>query len=1754
MKKVLLLIAILAMTVSFCVGCGGSADHTHEYTYSFVEGKTPTEETRGEVVGTCSVCGATKSVMLPALTDTITWSVEEKAATCVEKSAKVYTAKNYPSIKLVIEGEIDSDAHKFTEVAAKDATCAEPGNVAYKKCDLCGKIFVGNEEKTLADVTLKAAHTLTSVAAKDATCTEDGNIAYKKCDLCGKIFVGNEEKTLADVTLKAGHKLVDVAAKDATCTEDGNIAYKKCDLCGKIFVGNEEKTLADVTLKAGHKLVAVAEVPASCTQTGVLAHDKCSVCGNLFVDGVEKEAEELVIAKTAHTEVIDAAEEATCTKPGKTEGKHCSVCNTVLVPQETIPAGHNIVDGKCSRCGLAASYGMATFYAWTADGGTPSGTKYLVLNEKGEGTDTLFYTSTDYYRNSKVKVELIDEATGRIRLTVSYEEKSNGWGDDDGGWTEVTYEAKTKYFYGYLDRASGIIIIGSSAINDGKDPDFTGIRFMVPIASPDSLTADNFVTCDTSKVTVGDAKPYTFTSGGNTYNVFIENGKIYFGVSFADENGNALSAADMKTAPIFYVKNAEGEIVARYGALNDVIAPLDGLEGSYTAADKTLTLDGAGSATYDGVTGRYEVLENGKVAVYIEENSKVVVYYEVTLSGNTATVEKPMVNVTLKSDYVIEGGQTVVSVNKNTVYVTVSLSNTDEMNFVGWTYKDGEKDVVISGSEEIVVTGDMTLTAVWKALTVITITDSGFDGNKLLGDTVIRANVGDVLYEILVEKYGVEYKGVLGYFEATFMVGENELTESAQIGEDDTAIEITVVWTKLPDYVGTYYGGELFNLGFGNNGGKTLTIDKTGKISGLRTGQVISYDEATQTVTWQTGSKTYKFYFDKEAKVILGIYNDNDILNDYYFLGQDLGTDGKVVANYGVYDYKVGSSSASYNAQFIEAKTALGDNTIIFTYNNVIYSGVTIKNALGENLVVDKSKDNSIANATTVLVYKGETLVYSRASAAGYTFKDSTSTSKMTRPLDIYFGTYTCVGEADLTFDGTGEFIWGEKRGTYTLADEASLTFDLYVVSDGKNTEYHVVMIDTAEKSFVSEKPMVDVLFETSITPNESLVESVSVNKNIAYTLPVLTAEGHVFRGWLNGETLLTGSVVVTEDLILEAKWDVKYTVTVVYNDNATETAVLTYGEGDKVVVDAPVWKAHKFDGWFTTATFDEGTEWTGNNQAISASVTIYAKWSDAEAYYNTYVATELTGSNKFGKSSVYSWTTAIIGINANGKAVGTAYPFRGDISVEDYNKETGELKLYVGSSFYRGYLNKANGIMILCKSSGDSAKFENVFFMNPFETTNMNSSSSNFHSSYWNNGKTRAISYVYDGVNYTIFIHNDKVYFDVQFKTALTGGEDVTGEACYTKDLLFVLDSEGNRLFKFAKDGDNGLTEVDKYEGAYADATYGTVTLNGVSAISFGGNNGTYSKVEGSEGVFDVYMTEGDITVYYTLTVSLEAGTCELVKPMVTLTFDYNGVTPVEEHSASVSVNKNVEYTLPVYTSETHVLRGWYVTGDESQTLVKTLVPTEDVSFVATWAQKVVLTIVYGNGIENVVVNFAVGDVITLADYVPAYTNGKIFEYWYESEDGGVTEGAKYTAATVTEAKTLYCKWVEHGPYEISDASSSARYAFTYDAETGIWTSGNKNQSSSSSVLKIKALGDITITFEYGCSSESNWDKFTISVNGSTKHTISGEVDFATETITLKAGDILEFKYSKDSSGNDGSDIAQIKDLKIDGVAITEM
>lgn len=77
---------------------------------------------------------------------------------------------------------------------------------------------------------------------------------------------------------------------------------------------------------------------------------------------------------------------------------------------------------------------------------------------------------------------------------------------------------------------------------------------------------------------------------------------------------------------------------------------------------------------------------------------------------------------------------------------------------------------------------------------------------------------------------------------------------------------------------------------------------------------------------------------------------------------------------------------------------------------------------------------------------------------------------------------------------------------------------------------------------------------------------------------------------------------------------------------------------------------------------------------------------------------------------------------------------------------------------------------------------------------------------------------------------------------------------------------------------------------------------------------------------------------------------------------------------------------------------------------------------------------------------------------------------------------------------------------------------------------------------LKFDVAG--TLTFEYMVSSESS-DYLHISHNDTRLVSISGTSNsYTAKTITIAAGDTVEFKYVKDNSGNSGQDTAYIKDL----------
>lgn len=1553
--------------------------------------KAPTATETGLARKYCA-CGSYEEETVAVLTDSV-WTKQHTDATHAAAGADVYTSV-YGTVTVVIP-QIE---HSFT------GEYKDNGDGTHsRKCTGC-EAYSDAVAHDFSKKVIDDAH-----KAKDADCTHAATYYYS-CE-CG---AKSTELTFESGSA-LGHNYSEFkVTKEPTCTETG-VAESICENC--------DETQTNIIAALGHKYTDQYEPIefeyGEFLDTYYQHAPKCDVCG--YVNESDSENHTFDNEHFYVTSGGDVYE--VCTKCGfyDSEDPISSLSNWTV--KERVEADYNkagyaiYTDGtrtyRKEFAKLVAPYDGKTYYSFELsinDNGVFAvgdswSTAQITFNENGVGTGTA------YPFRGTTKITMVNAETGEIKWTFS--------GTD---------------YKGYVDFETGIIIRTKAQV-------FSDVFIMLPVDS--GIKKSDLAG---SKLADGMAASYTTLCNlheYHTFNILINDEGVLFGVKLQDKDGNALTSDQCGSANYVKVSAKDGNVLGAYQKNADgAFVKTDNYEGTYGNAQfGDVVLDGIGGATINGKAGVYSYNEEKEYfELYVGESvENATEYYTFTLADGQITVEKPMTAITYVTAYGADTiGDEYKSVNSNVKFTLPVLANVAEAGvneFVGWTIEGQEGYVT-----EYTPTGaDVTLTAVWKAPVTITIKD-GAAGETITKQVPYGEEIGAYLptWDIDGNRkfigWGIDSDGDGKYTE-----DDEEFDTTTTATKDITLVPM---WKEIPAYVGTYHGSELWGKESSSEK-KALTIDIDGNITGLiKTGKVTAYDPATQKVTWSDGKKNNTFYFDAEAKIILGIYEDNDIGKDYYFLGQDMPSDGRVVASYGVYAVKVGGTITGYYAQFVEAKTALGDNTIIFTYGNKIYSGVEIKDLNGNTLSVKSSATNSIAKSASVLVYKDGKVIFARAAAEGKaTIGDSTNSS-IPRELDAYFGTYTCEDQDNLVLDGTGKFKWGEKNGTYAVTDAEAKKFDLYVVDkDGKNAEYYVVTLNGS--TYTAEKPMVTVTYTTAITPIEALEATVQVNKNIEFTLPTLTNADNMFRGWLieGNETLYNGAYKPVANVDFTAKWDTKYVFTAVYNDGTTDNLVKAYGEGDIVDLATPVWAKHRFDGWFTTESFDEGTEWTSGS-AITADITVYAKWSDAEAYYNNYTDMELSGTNANGATSSLYSRSMTLSIDADGNYSGTMYPFDGTGKISNYDKATGKMNL---GSFY-AVLDSSTGIIVASRNDD----FSDVFFMTPFETK---TSESAFSSSYWNGGKTRVIEYTCDGTTYRVFINGGNVYFNVTFMSALTGGTAVAGADCYKTSTLYVLDSEGNKVESFAYNGTT-MVATDGTEGTYMDGDVKYV-LNGAGLIGIYNQDGslvgsgTYTKSEDSSYQYDVILgaTSHKLSVdkdTYTVT-GFESN-------YVTITYmDGENIVKTDE-----GVYKLIEFELWAdYKVEGYVFRGWYLDGDATKTLVKKYTATGNATFVAKLDPAVSLTIVYGNGLEDKTVAYGTGDALNMANHQPEYTNGKVFDHWYTLD--GETQ-VTFTDKTISANITVYCAWVEavkwYGTYVGKDVYGNSE-STSYQANLTVSATG---------------------------------------------------------------------------------------------------
>ena len=244
------------------------------------------------------------------------------------------------------EDEVGKTTYTYHE--AEEATCTKEGHNEYWLCSKCGAVAIYNASLERYEVQPNGIpkiaidptkHQLRQVAAKDATCKEPGNIAYVVCDLCGKMWRDMTLKDQLDVVNTpidtSKHKLDKVDAKDPTCTEDGNVAYSQCSVCGKVIDAEGEGNEPDGCYFSPSWVINPYEViakAATCTENGIKKHYKCARtgCGALFEDEAGTKPltdKDVVIPATGHDLEHVAAKEPTKTATGNIEYWHCKRCD-----------------------------------------------------------------------------------------------------------------------------------------------------------------------------------------------------------------------------------------------------------------------------------------------------------------------------------------------------------------------------------------------------------------------------------------------------------------------------------------------------------------------------------------------------------------------------------------------------------------------------------------------------------------------------------------------------------------------------------------------------------------------------------------------------------------------------------------------------------------------------------------------------------------------------------------------------------------------------------------------------------------------------------------------------------------------------------------------------------------------------------------------------------------------------------------------------------------------------------------------------------------------------------------------------------------------------------------------------------------------------------------------------------------------------------------------------------------------------------
>ena len=1479
------------------------------------------------------------------------------------------------------------------------------------------------------------------------------------------------------------------ALGDATVWTKGTDVADAC-VGGEVEYTSEKYGKVTVQVAPKHQLgELVPAKAATCVAKGNIAYKECTVCHNFFHEDetpVEGNAVEIPVNPDNHTPK-DAVKEnevlATCLVVGSYDSVvRCKDCDTVISSEHIVGelGDHNFVSGACSVCHLAEKYSGANVNLY---GSVAVFKSVMTFDKKGVTGDKAIKYETSFYSDATLTFEWVDYAAGKMKFVSKYKNSSSE--SDEWGYEGYALDAGADegflqdVYYGYVDKTTGVIVVGTSK-NDEK----IGSGNYVFVPSDENIEESAIVSSG-----AGNNMPKAMTvtlKNGTAVSVIVYDGKVEFGVTFADIAGNALVASDLKELRYlaegftFIVKKSGADVVA-YGVKNGEIVKLGLYYGVYEGSEgePVLTLDGMGEAKLGEKVGSYAVKDEKVEVTFVDGDGLVCEFYNVTFADGKYTAIKPMSEVSFNVGEGHDGKETV-TVNTFTVFKLADhkLADTATQLFKGWKL-NGE----LIATDYIVVEGDITLEAVWAAKITVTLEDEKIEG----GTKTITAGVGDDMLAALPDKSGDDT------FDGYYIVVEGK-EEKLQQGDNfmgsDDGITIKAKYVKFPVEadIGNGNGVEGIDVPKGAVVAEYLAekladklVVKDGyKFDGWYLDADFATELATDAVASESITKVYgKWSFAGNVAFKLGSYTfEYDSVNKYWKSGNK-----GVNSSTAEFEISVSSGIAEISFDYYCESEAESKWDYMTIWYGPEWKSVTAGG---------KACDWKWKTLSTVITYDpGDTnqrvrVTYQKDGGGSGGSDTAYIRNFRINGIEIFAlaplnpdvaGSYTATDGTVVKVSAGGGVTVGEELVPYTVVKENVIGVTLAA-------GYREITLNKADNSCVVAVPQVSVTYNYG-GHGENVTAKVDKNSTQSVLAETPVADGFIFRGWYKDAALTEkveagSSFVANADVTFYAKWDAKVSLKFDYDGQGTATVeVDDKYVGDKVsgIPDAANVKFGDkvFAGWFVkNGDGTYGAE-ASTDTVLEGDTTYYAKWVDPSPFYGSYLVVNVSSS---------------VDVRNNNESYALAVDFFGKANLTSYNgfsSGTVEIKFTEGSNsvvtvtnktsystnIYYGIYDAATGIIAVSKSNNSTNLNGNNTFMflisynsaytaSDFTAYRMTADNKKYHVFMTFTDKNK------ENANYSLFTGESEFYVNASFK-------DFDGNAVAVADIknalnLFVYNGE-TLVEEFAKNSSGSfVTAIDEYKGRYADfnGTFGELFFNGAGVAKLGDEVGTYAQTETG---FDVYLSNN--TVYYSVELIADGETTMYIaeQPTVKITYNYmgHGVDKEEE------VAKNVQYTVTEKpTAEGFKFWGWFEDEGLTTAAKTTYTPVEDKILYAKWTAAVTLKFDYnGQGTEAVVVaDKYVGDNVSGIPAVAADVKfgEKVFAGWFLKHDDG-SFGEEASTSTVLEGDTTYyAKWV--------DAPQS------YGTYKGWNLYGTKSSATESSFSKEVLVVNANGTYKYGSKS----------------------------------------------------------------------